>query len=170
MSFDQVSRRVEQLAGHVDGERHPVRLELVPQQHAVSRARPRGGAYAATPERTHGQVLVHPVQAAQRLPASSGNLRLDHPSRLPGAVVYINSLRSCQSATSVPLPTVNPVELVGVAEIREMLGNVSRQRASVIANQRNFPEPIAVLAMGKVWRKSDVEKWIRQHRPELTTD
>ncbi len=51
-----------------------------------------------------------------------------------------------------------------------MLGNVSRQRASVIANQRNFPEPVAVLAMGKVWRKVDVEAWIREHRPELTTD
>jgi len=57
-----------------------------------------------------------------------------------------------------------------VSEIRAMLGNVSRQRASVIANQRNFPEPIAVLAMGKVWRKSDVEKWIREHRPDLATD
>ncbi|EWM65925.1 MULTISPECIES: hypothetical protein [Micromonospora] len=62
------------------------------------------------------------------------------------------------------------MELVGVSEIRAMLGNVSRQRASVIANQRNFPEPIAVLAMGKVWRKSDVEKWIREHRPDLATD
>ncbi|RKN16251.1 hypothetical protein D7147_23615 [Micromonospora musae] len=56
---------------------------------------------------------------------------------------------------------------MGVSEIREMLGNVSRQRASVIANQRNFPEPVAVLAMGKVWRKSDVEAWIRQYRSDL---
>ncbi|MDZ5442532.1 hypothetical protein U2F26_07275 [Micromonospora sp. 4G57] len=62
------------------------------------------------------------------------------------------------------------MELVGVSEIREMLGGVSRQRASVIANQRNFPEPIAVLAMGKVWRKSEVEKWIRQHRPDVAED
>ncbi|MEU5724452.1 hypothetical protein [Micromonospora sp. NPDC047738] len=62
------------------------------------------------------------------------------------------------------------MELVGVSEIRVMLGGVSRQRASVIANQRNFPEPVAVLAMGKVWRKSDVEQWIREHRPDLSTD
>ncbi len=53
----------------------------------------------------------------------------------------------------------------GASEIRAMLGNVSRQRASVIANQRNFPEPIAVLAMGKVWRKSDVEKWTQGTPP-----
>ncbi|SCF37327.1 hypothetical protein GA0074696_4993 [Micromonospora purpureochromogenes] len=57
-----------------------------------------------------------------------------------------------------------------MSEIREMLGGVSRQRASVIANQRNFPEPIAVLAMGKVWRKSDVEKCIKQHRPASLAD
>ncbi len=50
-----------------------------------------------------------------------------------------------------------------------MLGNVSRQRASVIANQRNFPEPVAVLAMGKVWRKSDVAAWIKEYRPESAT-
>jgi prophage regulatory protein len=62
------------------------------------------------------------------------------------------------------------VELVGVAEIRDMLGGISRQRASVIANQRNFPEPMAVLAMGKVWRKSDVEKWIAKHRPASVGD
>ncbi|WP_410812368.1 hypothetical protein [Micromonospora sp. 067-2] len=61
------------------------------------------------------------------------------------------------------------MDLVGVAEIRVMLGNVSRQRASVIANQRNFPEPVAVLAMGKVWRKSDVAAWIKEYRPESAT-
>ncbi|MEU8156619.1 hypothetical protein AB0B94_23405 [Micromonospora sp. NPDC048986] len=61
------------------------------------------------------------------------------------------------------------MDLVGVAEIRAMLGNVSRQRASVIANQRNFREPVAVLAMGKVWRKSDVEAWLEKHRPETST-
>ncbi|MFI2710227.1 DNA-binding protein [Micromonospora sp. NPDC018662] len=35
--------------------------------------------------------------------------------------------------------------------------------------QRNFPEPIAVLAMGKVWRKTDVEKWVKEHRPDLSS-
>ncbi|MET7372104.1 hypothetical protein [Micromonospora arida] len=37
----------------------------------------------------------------------------------------------------------------------------------MIADQRNFPEPVATLAMGKVWRRSDVVAWIREHRPEL---
>ncbi|RIV37831.1 hypothetical protein [Micromonospora radicis] len=62
------------------------------------------------------------------------------------------------------------MELVGSHEIRIMLGGISKQRVYVITSNRNFPEPVADLMQGKVWRKSDVEAWIRQHRPELTQD
>ncbi|MFC4089389.1 hypothetical protein [Micromonospora sp. GCM10011541] len=66
------------------------------------------------------------------------------------------------------MSTVNDVEeLVGIAEIREMLGGVSRQRAHVVASAKGFPDPVQELTMGKVWLKRDVEKWIRQRRPEL---
>ena len=71
-------------------------------------------------------------------------------------------------AEHVSLSTVNAVELVGIAEIRDMLGGLSRQRANVIASRRDFPAPIATLRMGNVWRRADVEKWIKEHRPELT--
>ena len=63
------------------------------------------------------------------------------------------------------LPTVKDMDLVGVAEIREMLGGISRQRVSIIANSKGFPDPVAVLAMGKVWRRRDVARWIAEHRP-----
>ncbi|MFF3866932.1 hypothetical protein [Micromonospora sp. NPDC001898] len=62
------------------------------------------------------------------------------------------------------------VDLVGAAEIRVMLGNVSRQRVSVVTNSKSFPDPYQELTMGKVWRKTDVEKWIKEHRPDLATD
>ncbi|MFF0720106.1 hypothetical protein [Micromonospora sp. NPDC003816] len=61
-------------------------------------------------------------------------------------------------------------EFVGIAEIRGMLGGVSRARASVIASRRDFPAPYQVLIMGQIWRKSDVQAWIREHRPELAGD
>jgi len=32
---------------------------------------------------------------------------------------------------------------------------------------RTFPAPVAELQQGKVWRASDVEKWIAKYRPEL---
>lgn len=51
-------------------------------------------------------------------------------------------------------------------EISERLG-VSQSRARQLANQWNFPAPYDELHMGRVWRTSDVEAWIRQHRPDL---
>lgn len=55
---------------------------------------------------------------------------------------------------------------MGPAEIQNRLG-VSRQRAYILIGRKDFPDPWAELAMGKVWRSTDVEKWIRAHRPEL---
>lgn len=50
--------------------------------------------------------------------------------------------------------------LVGAAEIGRMLG-VSRQRVQQLVSREGFPEPEAVLEMGKVWKRSDVEEWAR---------
>ncbi|MEV6366219.1 hypothetical protein AB0L86_04915 [Micromonospora musae] len=58
------------------------------------------------------------------------------------------------------------MDLVGAAEIREMLGGISRQRVNVITTSKGFPDPVAVLAMGKVWRRRDVARWIAEHRRE----
>ncbi len=58
---------------------------------------------------------------------------------------------------------------MGPAEIQARLG-VSRQRAYILIGRRDFPEPWRELSMGKVWRSTDVEKWIREHRPELAGD
>ena len=52
--------------------------------------------------------------------------------------------------------------LVGSAEIEDMLG-VSRQRVQQLIARRDFPKPVVRLKMGKVWRRSDVEKWARAH-------
>lgn len=65
------------------------------------------------------------------------------------------------------MPTVKGMRLVGAHEIRAMLGGVSKQRAYQITSRPDFPRPIAELAQGKVWRASDVERWIRSHRPDL---
>jgi predicted DNA-binding transcriptional regulator AlpA len=52
-----------------------------------------------------------------------------------------------------------PLDLVATPEIAQMLG-VSRQRADVITKQMGFPSPVAELSIGRVWSKSDVERWI----------
>lgn len=53
---------------------------------------------------------------------------------------------------------------MGPEEIRQRLG-VTRQRAYIIIHRRDFPAPWRVLAQGNVWRSTDVERWIREHRP-----
>jgi prophage regulatory protein len=53
--------------------------------------------------------------------------------------------------------------LVGLAELAEMLA-VSKQRAVQIADAySDFPAPEVDLASGRVWRRADVERWIRKH-------
>lgn len=44
---------------------------------------------------------------------------------------------------------------------------MSRQRAYILIGRKDFPDPWRELAMGKVWRSTDVEAWIKVHRPHL---
>lgn len=53
-----------------------------------------------------------------------------------------------------------------MAEIAERL-RLSRERASQIANGRDFPPPVAKLKMGHVWLADDVDAWVREFRPWL---
>lgn len=59
------------------------------------------------------------------------------------------------------------IKLMASAEIRALLGGISRQRVFQITQNRTFPEPVAKLAVGNIWLEEDVLAWIREHRPEL---
>lgn len=52
------------------------------------------------------------------------------------------------------------LDLVGLAEIGDMLG-VSRQRVDQLARTKDFPEPVATISAGRIWRRADVEAWAR---------
>ncbi|WP_328822167.1 helix-turn-helix transcriptional regulator [Micromonospora rubida] len=58
------------------------------------------------------------------------------------------------------------LRLVASQEVQEMLG-VSRTRAYQITNSKTFPDPAAVLSVGRIWLTEDVERWIKDHRPDL---
>lgn len=58
---------------------------------------------------------------------------------------------------------------MGAAEIQVRL-RISRQRTYQLVNRRDFPAPMATLAMGQVWDAADVEAWIRAKRPHLDDD
>ncbi|MBO3740995.1 AlpA family phage regulatory protein [Actinoplanes sp. NEAU-H7] len=53
---------------------------------------------------------------------------------------------------------------MGVHEIRVRIGDISRQQAYLLVNRPDFPDPVAVLAQGKVWLVEEVEAWIAAQR------
>lgn len=50
--------------------------------------------------------------------------------------------------------------LVGTAEIADLL-QVSRQRVYQLSQHPDWPQPIARLAMGAVWRREDIRTWAK---------
>jgi prophage regulatory protein len=64
--------------------------------------------------------------------------------------------------------TIPRPRLVGAHEIRDRLGNVSRQRVYQLTNRPGFPKPIADLKNGKVWLADEAEAWIAANRSVLT--
>jgi predicted DNA-binding transcriptional regulator AlpA len=54
-------------------------------------------------------------------------------------------------------------QLVGAAEIAQMLGGLSRQRVSQLTSAADFPEPLERLRMGSVWRYTDVLAWAKRN-------
>jgi prophage regulatory protein len=58
-------------------------------------------------------------------------------------------------------------ELVGVAEIAQMVG-VSRQRINeLVRSDPDFPTPEAELAAGRIWIRESVERWMAfRSRPQ----
>jgi predicted DNA-binding transcriptional regulator AlpA len=49
--------------------------------------------------------------------------------------------------------------LIGLTEIAQLL-NVSRQRVHVLRKRRDFPSPIAELAVGPVWNSRDLSAFV----------
>jgi prophage regulatory protein len=54
-------------------------------------------------------------------------------------------------------------EPLGLLEVAEVLG-VSKQRVhQLIGAYKDFPTPMAELAMGRLWRRNDIEAWAASH-------
>lgn len=62
------------------------------------------------------------------------------------------------------------MRLAGMAEVQQLLGGVSRQRASEIVARPSFPRPLDTLATGRIWSRDDVIAWITEHRPTQRAD
>lgn len=77
---------------------------------------------------------------------------------LTGYTTIERERASVSSATLAVVPPRKVLDLVGLNEIGNMVG-VTRQRAFMLARRLDFPEPVANLATGRLWRRVDVERW-----------
>lgn len=68
------------------------------------------------------------------------------------------------SAVGVRIAAMSPDEVVGLVEIAELFG-VTKRTAVRYAQREDFPEPLARLSAGLVWRRADAERWGRDHLP-----
>jgi predicted DNA-binding transcriptional regulator AlpA len=50
--------------------------------------------------------------------------------------------------------------MVGQAEVAEMAGTKS-STVGVWVTRGKLPEPVAALACGKIWLRSDIEAWLK---------
>jgi hypothetical protein len=63
-------------------------------------------------------------------------------------------------------------DLVDMAELRLMLGRASRRGETVarsyahsVSRDRTFPAPVIDRPRVRLWRRTDVEHWLDEHRP-----
>jgi prophage regulatory protein len=54
-------------------------------------------------------------------------------------------------------------QLMGVTEVATKLG-ISRQRVTQLADSPGFPQPVAVLASGRIWEAGDLDLWLQLDR------
>lgn len=80
------------------------------------------------------------------------------PEREPGVLEVVEVTEHDRRLAEPAYP-----ELVGVAEIAELLG-VSRQRASELQSRSGFPRPLQVLRAGPVWPKPWIVRFVEDWR------
>lgn len=99
-------------------------------------------------------------------------MRFDPPvwvGRLDGREVRRRTREACLrglrrlAGDDVLLSVEVTPQLVGVTEAAEILG-WDRRRVATYVSRGAFPEPVAALASGRVWRRDDVEAFGRDRR------
>ena len=58
--------------------------------------------------------------------------------------------------------------LVAAKEAAALLGVSPQRLLQLIGAYPDFPEPTAVLSVGRIWARADVEEWARKHGRTVT--
>lgn len=62
------------------------------------------------------------------------------------------------------LPAAPNLDIVGGAEVQEMLGINTRQQLDQLAHRPDFPAPFKVLKCGRIWLRAGIERFGRTWR------
>jgi prophage regulatory protein len=79
-------------------------------------------------------------------------------------VLHCFQMRSTRLTRLLASLGVRPDEVVGLSEIAELYG-VARHTAWRYSRRPDFPEPLARLGAGNIWRRTDVEAWRKANLP-----
>lgn len=60
------------------------------------------------------------------------------------------------------LEVSDPLPVVGVAEVAAILG-VERRHVYDLTLSQDWPEPLARMTTGSVWRTADIRRWAQLH-------
>jgi predicted DNA-binding transcriptional regulator AlpA len=58
--------------------------------------------------------------------------------------------------------------LVAMSEAAELLGMSKQGFAKLLDRSPDFPDPLDVLSIGRIWARADVEAWARKHGRSVT--
>ena len=81
---------------------------------------------------------------------------------LKSKTALLDRLRADAGKTATLTVEVIPV-LVGVAEAAAIL-NWDKRRVFTYISRGSFPEPVAMLASGRIWRRTDIEDYAKARR------
>ena len=111
-------------------------------------------------DRGRTEVVTYVSAASARQAVSDGLERINTVAFNAGfdaPVVQVEAKPEKDRTAELAIRSVPDV--VGVAEIQEILHIRSRQQVGQLAEREDFPKPIAALRAGRIWLRSDIEEF-----------
>jgi hypothetical protein len=108
--------------------------------------------------RKRTEVSTYTTAASARQAMSEGLERVNAAAMVAGfdgAVVQVEV--KTEGDRIAELASRGIAEVVGVAEIQEILHVNTRQQVSQLAEREDFPRPVAELRAGRIWLRSDID-------------
>ena len=144
-----------------------VRMALnlaITDDQALTMARALGSVYVDR-ERGSTEISVYVSAASVRQAVSEGLEQANAAAVKAGADAVVVAVEAKSERERInELANEGIPEVVGVAEIQEILKVNTRQQVGQLAERSDFPAPVAELRAGRIWLRSDIEAFGKQWR------